>query len=144
MFRSSAFSVFHPRSDGRLAALCLAVNEWRFSPFRFFSLASILSFSLLEAFEAREENVASIFNNGSPMEKSLYLYMCIYITTDVRWFFNYDYVVVHASIGTRLRIYKYAAKNNNPLFLRRSSNHIRHSISIRLYLARRGRGEKGK
>lgn len=51
------------------------------------------------------------------MEKSLYLYMCIYITTDVRWFFNYDYVVVHASVGTRLRIYKYAAKNNNPLFL---------------------------
>lgn len=77
------------------------------------------------------------------MEKSLYLYMCIYITTDVRWFFNYDYVV-HASVGTRLRIYKYAAKNNNPLFLRRSSNHIRHSISIRLYLERRGRGEKGK
>lgn len=78
------------------------------------------------------------------MEKSLYLYMCIYITTDVRWFFNYDYVVVHASVGTRLRIYKYAAKNNNPLFLRRSSNHIRHSISIRLYLERRGKENRKK
>lgn len=78
------------------------------------------------------------------MEKSLYLYMCIYITTDVRWFFNYDYVVVHASVGTRLRIYKYAAKNNNPLFLRRSSNHIRHSTSIRLYLERRGKENRKK
>lgn len=141
MFRSSAFSVFHPRSDGRLAVLCLAVNEWRFSPFRFFSLASILGFSLLEAFEAREENVTSRrFSIIDQQWRNLYIFICVYILRQM--YVGSSTTITHASVGTRLRIYKYAAKNNNPLFLRRSSNHIRHSISIRLYLARRGRREK--
>lgn len=63
-------------------------------------------------------------------------------------FLNYDYVAVHllvahARVGTRSRIYKYSAKNNNPLFLCRSSNHIHHSISsVRFYLATRKKKEE--